>query len=331
MARGKGEGTMYQRAGTGRWESKITLPDGTRRTFYGKTREEVRQKLHDAQEAVRKNLPIPYARRTVGEYLEYWLTNVAAQRVRPGTLKRYELDVRLHIKPALGKTKMVELTPQKVQKLIADLSATGLKPNTVRNCRAVLRTALAQAEKEGAIGRNVARLVTLPRDERPKLTPITPDDARRILEAFKGDEYEHLVTVALATGMREGELLGLSWDDVDFEAGTVTVRNQLQRIEKEYRLVPLKTEKSRRTLALPKVALDALRAQKVKQAERRLLLGPRWIDTGLVFTTALGNYVHASVITHHFRKKLLAAGLAPMPFHQLRHGAASLLLARGIS
>lgn len=331
MARGKGDGSIFQRSNTGKWVASITLPDGKRRTFYGGTRDEVRTKLHDAQENVKKSLPIPHARLTLGEFLDRWLREVVAQRVRPSTLSRYELDVRLHLKPTLGGVKLVELTPQKVQKLITDLSTAGLTPNSVRNCRAVLRSALAQAEREGAIARNVAKLVTLPRHERQQVVPITPAVAKAILAAFKGDEFESLVTVALATGMRQGELLGLSWEDVDADAGTARVHRQLQRVNKQYQLVPLKTERSRRTLALPSVAVEALRAQRVRQKEQRLLFGREWTDTLLVFTTAQGNYLNSSTVTHHFHGTLCRAGLPSMPFHNLRHGAASLLLAQGAS
>jgi integrase len=329
MARGKGEGSIYQRATTGRWEAKITLPDGKRRAFYGKTRDEVRQRLHDAQENVKKSLPVPYARVTLGEFLDRWLRDVAPQRVKPKTLKRYELDIRLRLKPALGGVKLVELTPDKVQQLIATMTATGLKPRSVRNCRAVLRVALAQAEREGAIGRNVAKLVTVPRPEAKKVAPITPVEAKALLAAFKGDDFEPLVTLALATGMRQGELLGLSWDDVDLDTATVRVWRQLQYIDKHYRLVELKTERSRRTLVLPAVAIEALRTQRAKQAQLRLLLGPAWPDLGLVFTSWRGDFLSSATVIHHFKRCLKVSGLAPMPFHNLRHGAASLLLAKG--
>jgi integrase len=331
MARTKGEGTLYYRRKADRWEAQITLPDGKRRIFYAKDKEEARKKLHDAQEAVRKNLPIPAARVTLGEYLDRWLQDVAPQRVRPSTLKRYEQDIRVHLKPALGKVKLAELTPQWVQKLIADLSAKGLKPNTVRNVRAALRVALAQAEREGAVSRNVAKLVTLPRAVQKRVRPLSPADARRLLDAFKDDEHEPLIVLALATGLRQGELLGLRWDDVDFEAGTLRVERQLQRNKatRQYELLPLKTERSRRTLALGGIAVEALRTQRARQAELRLLLGPDWPDLGLVFTSLTGNYLSATTVTHHFQQRLQVAGLPRLAFHDLRHGAASLLLAQG--
>src|SRR5579884_1921675 len=313
-AGGRGDGSIYQRKGSDRWEAKITLLDGTRRVFYGKTFDEVRGKLADAQENAKKALPIPAARLTVADLLDRWLRDVAALRVRRTTLLRYTADVENHIKPSLGKLKLRELTPERVQKFIAELSAAGLSPRSVAHCRAVLRIALGQAEREGAIGRNVAKLVTLPRQTQKKVKALGPDEARALLDAFQGDEFEHLVTLALATGMRQGELLGLSWGDIDLDAGTVRVRKQLQRIEKAYELTELKTERSRRTLSLPAIAVAALRAQRTKQAEWRLLFGPEWQNTGLVFTTPTGRYLNGPSLTHRFQEKLKKAGIAPFPF-----------------
>jgi integrase len=125
--------------------------------------------------------------------------------------------------------------------------------------------------------------------------------------------------------------LGLGWDDCGLEAGTLRVHRQPQRLDGENRLVELKTEKSRRTLALPAVAVEALRAHRARQNEARLLLGPRWQDSGRVFTTITGGYLSGSSVTHRYQARLNEAGLPQRSFHELRHGAASLLLARGTS
>src|SRR5262249_43903676 len=239
----------------------IVLPSGQRRVLYGQTRKEVAAKLHDAQQNIKRSKPIPSVRETLGAFLDRWLRDVAAKKVRPTTLVRYELDIRLHIKPSLGRLKLAEVTPQEVQRMIGELAAAGLGPRSIANCRAALRVALAQAEREGLIGMNAAKLVTLPRYVGKKTPAVSPDDARRILEAFKGDELENLVTLALATGMRQGELLGLAWDDVDLDAGALQVQRQLQRIDKTYQLTELKTARSRRRLSLPPIAVEALRAE----------------------------------------------------------------------
>lgn len=327
MGRHKGEGTkIYWR--NGRAEAQITI-DGKRYIRYGRTVEEVKSKIEEVKGNAKQGLPVPPARETLGAFLTRWLRDVASVKVKRTTLIRYTADVEHHIKPALGTVKLREVTPQRVQKFIAELAASGLSPRSVAHCRAVLRVALAQAQREGAIGQNAAKLVTVPRQLHKHVRALGPSDAVALLDAFKGDEIEQLVTLALATGMRQGELLGLGWNDVDMDAATLRVHRQLQRIDGEYILTGLKTDRSRRTLALPAIALSALRAQQQKQAERKMLLGPEWINTGRMFTTVTGSYLNGPSLTHRFQVKLKEAGLEPMHFHDLRHGAASLLLSQG--
>lgn len=331
MARGKGDGSIFQRQDTGKWVAMLTLPDGKRRTFYGATRKEAAEKLHDARQALKLALPVPTGRESLAQFLQRWLTDVAAQRVRPSTLRDYRGDLNRYIVPELGRLKLAEVTPQRVQAFLNGLAARGLGTESVRHVRAVLRVALGRAVREGLIGQNAARLVDTPRQARKQVAALTPDDARALLAAFTGHELEPLVTLALATGLRQGELLGLGWDDVDVDAGTLTVRRQLQRIDRAYRLTEPKSVNSRRTLVLPRVAVEALRAQRVRQAALRLRAGPFWEETARVFTTTAGGYVNASSVTHRFSACIAAASRPHLRFHDLRHGAAALLLAQGAS
>ncbi len=328
--RANGDGAIYKRP-DGRWTGRYFDADGKRHDLYGKNRGDVKDKLDRAQENVRKALPVLVARETVAQFMDRWLRDVAAQRVRETTLERYQGDVRLHIVPKLGKRKLTEVTPAVAQAFLNELHAEGLGARSVAHCRAVLRVALGRALREGLVGQNVAKLVDVPRETPKPVDALTPGDARALLDAFKGHEYEALITVALATGMRQGELLGLSWEDVDLDAGTLTVRRQLQRIGGQDKLVELKTRRSRRTLALPSVAVEALRAQRARQNETRLALGTDWQGSGRVFTTATGGFLNGSSVTHRYQARLKDAGLPVRSFHHLRHGAASLLLAKGAS
>jgi len=231
--------------------------------------------------------------------------------------------------PGLGKLRFSKLDAKAVQAFIGELTASGLGARSVAHCRAVLRTALGQAEREGLIGQNPAKLATVPRHEAKRVEALTPDDARALLDAFEGHELGALVTVALATGCRIGELLGLGWEGVDLDAGTLMVRYQLQRIGVAYTLTEPKTRQSRRTLVLPPIAVDALRRHRAVQAERKLLLGAGWVNSGRVFCTPTGAYQNGASVTHRFQSQLAKASLSRMAFHDLRHGAASLLLAQG--
>ncbi len=328
---GNTEGSLYKRESDGKWCAALKLPDGTRRVFYGRTRHDAAERLHEAKENVKKALPVAASRETLARFLERWLRDVVTPKARASTLVHYRGDVERHIVPALGNLKLSELTVARLQAWITELSAGGIGARTVGHCRAVLRVALRQAWREGLIGQNPAALVTVPRHTPPAVAPLSPAAARAIIAAFAGHEYEALVIVALATGLRAGELLGLSWDATDPDAGTLRVERQLQRVAGAYELVEPKTERSRRTLVLPPVAVEALRRQRVRQAEARLYAGAGWQDWGLVFTTAAGAPIHGSTLTHRFQARLAAAGLDRIRWHDLRHGCAALLLADGTS
>ncbi len=328
--RANGEGSLFKRS-DGRWCATIIEPSGRRRYLYGKTRQDVKGKLHTAQENVKKALPVVTSSETLAHFLERWLRDVAPNRLRPATLERYRGDVRLHILPALGRLRLAEVTPPAVQAFVNGLDAGGLSPASIRHARAVLRVALQHALREGSIGQNSAKLVDTPRAARKPVAALAPEDARALLATFAGHSLEELVITALATGLRMGELLGLTWEDADLDAGTLRIRRQLQRLDGAFRLVDLKTENSRRALSLPLIAVEALRRQRAHQAEMRLYAGSGWQDLGLVFTTDIGGYLNGSSVTHRFQKQLAAAGLPSMTWHHLRHGAASLLLAQGAS
>jgi integrase len=329
--RGNGEGTIIRRA-DGRWEARVTLPDGTRKSFYARSRQEAARRLTQALRDRDQGLPVGLnARQTVGQYLERWLADVARPTVRPSTYESYAGYVRRHLIPGLGAIPLSRLTPQDVQAfLTAKLQDGQLTPRTVQYLRAILRRALAQALKWGLVARNAAALTDPPKVPRHEIRPLTPQEATAFLEAVRGDRLEALFVLALTTGMRQGELLGLRWQDVDLDAGTLRVAVALQRIGGQPRLVEPKTARSRRELPLPERATAALRAHRARQREERLRLGAAWQDWGLVFTREDGAPLDASTVTHRFQKLLARANLPRVRFHDLRHTCASLLLAHGV-
>lgn len=225
---------------------------------------------------------------------------------------------------------MAKLSPSDIQPFLNDKLAEGLSPRTVRYLHAVLRRALGQALKRGLVPRNVATLVNLPKAQRPEVEPFTPDQARSFLAAIHGDRLEALYSVALSVGLRQGEALGLRWEDVDLDTGTITVRKALQRLNGVFELVEPKTARSRRTIALPQTAVTALRVHRTRQLQERLLAGSKWCENGLVFTNTFGTPIDASNLIRHFHRALVAAGLPRKRFHDLRHTCASLLLAQGV-
>ena len=210
--RGQGEGSIYKRK-DGRWAAVINLgyQDGKlrRKTFYGASREAVKDKLVAALSDQQKGLPILTERQTLKQFLEKWLADVVRPAVRPKTYIFYRDHIRLHIEPALGKKRLEKLTPADVQRFVNDRLRSGLSPQSIRHIISTLRAALNIAVKWQLVYRNVAALVTLPRIQKEEMKIFTPDDAKTFLDSFKGHRLEALFIMALTLGLRRGELLGL--------------------------------------------------------------------------------------------------------------------------
>ena len=210
----------------------------------------------------------------------------------------------------------------------------GASPRTVEHCRAVLRNALHHAMRHSLVGRNVAALADAPPVPTREIAPLTPSAARRVLQAVRGDRLEALFTVALASGLRQSETLGLRWSDVNVDAGTLSVQRTLQRVNGAFTFFPPKTARSRRTIAMPAPVASALLQHMKRQLEERTIMGESWEgDTwgALVFTDEIGRPLTSFHVSRHFSKPLHLVGLPPMRYHDLRHGAASLMAAQGVS
>ncbi len=246
--------------------------------------------------------------------------------------------VRLYLKPMIGSHQLVKLTPQHVQAMMNAMlttggkKGTGVSPRTVQYTRAVLRRALGQALKWGLVSRNVATLVDPPRVERHEMRAFDPAEAQRFLDGVRGDRLEALYTVALSLGLRQGEALGLRWQDVDLDTGTLRVAVTLQRLNRQKPcLAEPKTRQSRRTLPIPSPLATQLRAHRKRQLEDRLLAGERWNgdDWNLVFANRVGGPLDPTHVVKAFKQHLTRAGLPDIRFHDLRHSCASLLVAQG--
>lgn len=334
--RGPNEGTITKRA-DGRYMARLNLgydANGKRqrKTLYGATRKEVSDKLVAAQRDLHQGLMVTEKSQTVGQFLDHWLAEVVKASVRPRTHESYALLVRLHLKPALGRHHLEKLTPQHVQAMLNAKLASGLSPRTVQYLRAVLRRALGQAQKWGLVARNVATLVDPPKSVHHEVQPLAPEQARALLRAAKGDRLEALYSVAVALGLRRGEILGLSWADVDWEAKTLRVQRQLQRLDGKLQTVDLKTTKSRRTLNIPDAVLAQLRAHRTRQIEERLRAGTAWQaqDWEPIFPSEVGTPLEARNLVTRYKALLKKAGLPDIRFHDLRHSCATLLLVQGI-
>jgi integrase len=305
--------------------------DGKRRSFWAKTREDVERKMLDARHAKAHNLPVAPPRTwTVKAYGLEWLEDQKAH-VRPGTWDGYDSNMRCHVLPSLGSLKLADMTAADVRRLHRESKARGLAPRSVRYVHTTLNLMLKQALADDLVARNVAELAPAPPAERKRVKPFTPAEALRFLEVVKGDEHESLYVTTLGLALRRGEVLGLRWQDVDWAKRQVIINGQLQRIDGEgggLRWLEPKTDASVAVLDVPDFVMDALLAQKDRQA---LLSGSsRWRESGYVFTTQRGGPLEPDNVTHYFPAFLKAHGMRHQRFHDLRHSAASLLLAIGV-
>jgi integrase len=331
--RGNGEGSITQLS-DGRWQARVTLDGGKRKAYYGKTRAAVQQKLTAALRDRDRGLPIGIGeRQTLAQYVPAWLGTIKPT-VRLRTWKCYAQLMNRHAIPALGATPLAKLSAQQVQRLYGMKLEEGLSGTTVHHLHAVLHRALAQAERLGLVARNVSELVEVPRMAEHEMRVLDSEQVRRLLDVARGERLEALYVLAVSTGMRQGELLALRWEDVDLDRRTVHVRATLQRTKEHgYTLAAPKTKRSRRQISLTGVARDALRAHRARQAQERLAAGPAWQGThDLVFADAAGGPLSGIQVTRAaFYPLLKRAGLPRVRFHDLRHTAATLLLGRGVN
>lgn len=330
--RGHNEGNIKKRS-DGRWEARLSLGDGTRKSFYGDTRQEVARQLAAAQRDRDKGLLIIRdERQTLATYLTSWLDAIAPN-LDARTVESHRQHVDLHIIPTLGNLRISKLTPQQVQDLYATKIASGLSTTTVRHIHATLHKALAAALRMGIIQRNVSDLVDPPRMRKVEMTVLSRDESRRFLDATQGHMWESLFTTAIFTGMRQGELLALHWHEVDLDAARLFVRFSLQHksVTGEWVIKGTKTRHGRRQIALTPQAVETLRAHRVRQNALRLKLGEAWDDGDLVFCNNLGTPLFHSNVTGGLKKLLQRAGLPAIRFHDLRHTCATLLLSARVN
>lgn len=333
--RSPGEGSIYPYRG--RWRGAVSWTDRDgirqRRTVYGKTQAEVRRQLAAISIDLDRGLA-PAAPSSLSDFLAGWLES-SRQRIRPATWRQYESAVRLYLTPAIGRIALAKLTPADVERVTAGLIESGRSPRTAQLARTILRRALADAQRDGLVHRNVAALARPPHVPVRSLTAgrdyLDGADLRRLVTAAKVHPLGPLVTLAATTGLRQGELLGLTWADVDPDAATLTVRRSLARSWEGWALAEPKTARSRRTINLPAAAVAALDRQRRLQDARTDAAGSAWQDRhGLVFTDAVGRSLRGHDVNHAFHALLAAAGLPSVPFHGLRHSAATAMLAAGV-
>lgn len=336
--RGNGEGSIYEHNKAGRkvgYRGSYTVHTATgpkRRYVTGKTREDVRRKLSKAMADRDGGFVYDAGSITVGDYLNGWLRDSLQGTVRASTVERHEINIRVHIIPALGRLKLKTLAPANVRGLHREKLDEGLSPATVRKIHSTLHKALAQAVADGLLPRNAAD-VKAPRPAPKEMRPLSEDEARRFLDAASenGDSFEALYVLAVTTGLRRGELLALRWDDADLEEGTLRVGRSLTREKGRYLMGDTKTKKGRRRVNLTPRTVAALKLHRKRQLEERMRLAGLHRDQGLIFSTQTGAIVGPeNLVKRSFKPLLKRAGLPEIRFHDLRHTCATTLLGRSV-
>lgn len=327
--RGRGEGSLTQLE-NGRWMARVTVAPGRRRTIYGDSKADTLRRMRDAVSRSERGEPQSDARITVTTFLTEWLEGTAKLSVRSSTYASYAHYVRFHIIPGLGRHRLTRLTPEQVDAFLAEKSASGLSPRTCQYMRAILRSALAWAVKRGRLSRNVAALSNSPKVERPAIVPLALEDARRMVAAASNHRLGALFVLALDSGARQGELLGLKWADVDLYTSQLRIVRTKYRVNGTNVFGEPKSSSSRRTIQFTATTSRMLKRHRSRQLRERLTAGPRWTEHDLVFATDRGVPLHASTVTHQFQKFLAQNDLPRQRFHDLRHCSATFLLSQGV-
>lgn len=327
-----GSGSLRQRT-NGSWEGRYTYYDEygapQRGSVYAKTKTECRKKLTSAIAEVDKGGNLERESHiTYGEWVSQWIDNYGINW-KPNTAVHYRQKADKYIVPRIGSLPLSEITPIVCQRLINSLSKE-MKAKSVKNIHSILHSSLKRAVMARLIKSNPASGLELPRVEKPDIHPLMDDDIKSFLAAAKGSEYYHLFVTAIFTGMRISELVGLTWDDINFEERYISVNHQLQRSDKtgEYITVSTKNRTSR-LIPISESMISLLREIKSKQAQRQLIAGEEWVGEGYVFTNDVGMHYAQPTIQHHMKKIARSAGFENLRFHDLRHTCAILAIQTG--
>ena len=333
-----GSGSIRQRA-DGSWEARVSVGSdpGTgkpiRKSIYGKTQKEVRQKMTAVLRSIDNGTYQEPDKTTVSEWFDEWMKTFCKVKVKPLTYSSYEVAIKNHVKPRIGALKLQAVRGVHIQKLYNDMRENGLSPKTVKNIGAILHKAFSVALKQGMIQTNPCDAAELPKAVHKEIQPLTDAEIPLFLKAIEGHPMGNAYALCLFAGLREGECLGLSWEQVDFEGRRITVSQQLQ-YEKckgaKYYIADSTKSGKPRVIEPPEIAFRYLKAERVKQAENKLAAGPAWNNEfNLVFTDPLGKHYIINTFYKNFKTIAESIGRADARPHDLRHTAATVAIAAG--
>ncbi len=331
-SRGNNEGTIYRRESDARWCAELTLDGGKRKVLYGRTRDEVARKLRAAQND-REEGTLTTGSMTLDRFAPQYLAAVKLRNVRPRTLEAYREKLDLHILPALGKARLDRITAARIEQLYIDKLERGLSPGTIGMIHQVLNQVFRLAKRRRLVGRVVTEDVDPPKRQKHQARPLSVSEAKALLAAIREHRHGPLWTFMLATGVRFGEAVGLTWSSVDLETGTAQIHQAVtrHRLDGKVKLAidAVKTDAGNRVLALPDWTVAALKAQRARVVEMRLAAGSAWLDRDLVFPNKQGGPLAENHVLVTWHRALKAAGLPKIRMHDLRHTKGTLMADEG--
>jgi integrase len=306
--------------------------DGRRRRkqVYGKTQREVLASLNALRRAHEQGGDLRQSPRTLSQWLDQWLEIKGTDGTRSSTLRSYRGLVDNHVRPGLGRKRLDKLTAADVRTFITEKSQTDLSPATVAHLLRLLRNALGEAERLDLVGHNAAKAVKMPRVPSREVAALDIDQARVLLTVLRGHRLHALFATTLVLGLRRGEVLALTWSDIDLDNNLVRIRQSLQRLDGSLQLVETKTKASTATLAVPPGLTAILTRHRLQQQTDRLKLRAAWPGLDLVFTSTTGTALEPRNVSREWERLRRQAGFPELRLHDLRHSCATILTALGV-
>ena len=334
----KGGGSVRQRA-NGKWEARCTI-NGKTRSFYADKQADALKLMRDAQKAVDDQTYVEPSKLTVGEWLDIWLEDYYKPTVTPNSYFITASILKNHLKPRFGKYKLQELNALHIQKFIGDtLNQKKISNTHLNRIIATLSSTLKRAQKLAFIKINPCEACTLPKKEKKKITPLSEDEIALFLQEIQKEPcpFRYLFFVTLFTGMRMGEVLGLSWDNIDFKNKTITIKQQLymrnaKKISGTPYLIATTKNGKERTITPPSIVMEALKEARKEQLKNQIAVGLAWNNQfNLVFTGKLGKPINYTSVHDHYKAIVTRIGRPDARFHDLRHTYAVMTLQEGVS
>ncbi len=314
----------------GRWEGRYRA-EGKQRAVYGKTKKEARDKLTEKLAEIESGEFMEETNMTVEQWMNEYLSSYVMD-LKESTMSNYEISIRRHIVPGLGRIKLKELAPVQVQRFYRSLIGKGLSAKTIHNVHGILHEGLDKAVKMGFLKKNVTDLCDLPKVRKVEMHPLSSKQLREFMERADEDPfYKPIFHIAFFTGMREAEIVGLTWDCINFETNTIRVYRQYVRLDYgprkgQYDFTPLKNGKER-SFRVASSVMQTFRYLKQRQAEQKLKAGSSFQNKrNFVMTREDGRPISASTMYHHYKEIVEAMGLPDVRFHDARHTYATLAL-----